>query len=283
MRHFWETFSSLAYWRYVILSRAGAQAVLAIFGAIYLTVEALDFFKIYTRDEYGSYAFLVFLVLSVLFAIAIRRPIKSTVVKFPKRDFSVEVRIGDLFDAMGAIVISANTDFESDVASGKISPNSLQGQFTARYFTGNQGKLIEELMTQLEGLGGTKPYPMGTTVPITTHGKTFYFTAMSTLNDKGNASTTATDIKDSLKGLWSHVRNAGELQELAVPLVGTGRGRLQLPRSKMIELIAESFVEASREGMFTHRLVIVVRPEDAKQFDVNLYEIKDHLRRTLVL
>lgn len=282
MRYFWETICSWAYWRYVIFSRAGAQWVFGVFGTIYFVVETLDFFRVYTRDEYASYAFLIFLAISVGISVLLRRPIKSALITFPSRDFAIEVRIGDIFDVTGAIMISTNTNFEADVAGGKIAPNSLQGQFTARYFTGNQTKLIAELTEGLRGVSGSAPYPMGTTVPITTHGKTFYFTAMSTLNDQGNASTTTTDVKAALNGLWSHVRTAGELQELAVPLVGTGRGRLSVPRRKMIEMIAESFVEASLEGKFTDLLIVVIHPDDAKRFEANLYEIKDHLRRALV-
>ena len=70
-------------------------------------------------------------------------------------------------------------------------------------------------------------------------------------------------------------------QELAVPVIGTGRGRLRTPRKKMIALIAESFVKASIEGKFTDRLVITIRPEDAENFGINLYDIKDHLMHVL--
>ena len=36
-------------------------------------------------------------------------------------------------------------------------------------------------------------------------------------------------------------------------------------------------MKASEEGKFTDRLVIVIRPEDAGRFEVNLYDVKDHL------
>lgn len=282
MRYFVDTITSWAYWRYVLFSASGARSILGIFGAIYLLVEILDFFKVYTQDKYGAFGFLIFLCVAIIVSISVRRPIKSIQLSFPHKDYCVEVRIGDIFDSNGAIMISTNSGFEADVARGKISPSSLQGQFTARYFTGNQNALIEEIEEQLRLAGGRRPHTMGTTLPITTHGKTFYFTAMSTLNQNGNASSTLADVKDALAGLWTHVRNAGELQELAVPLIGTGRGRLNLPRKKMIELIAESFVSASSEGKFTDKLVICVRPEDAQRFQVNLYDVKDHLQQSLV-
>jgi hypothetical protein len=259
----------------------GIESVLAIFGSCWLVIETLDFFQVYTRDKYGSYGFLIFFSLSILLAVVFRRPTKSIVVPFPKNDYSVEVRIEDLFEVSGAIMISTNTVFEADVAGGKIAPDSLQGQFTARYFTGNQNGLLAQIQEGLKNIPGSAPYPMGTTVPINTHGKTFYFTAMAELNEQGNAFTTPDNVRLALEGLWKHVRDAGELQELAVPVVGTGRGRLILSRKKMISLIAESFVDASEQNKFAEHLVIVVRPADAHRFKVNLYDIKDHLVQAL--
>lgn len=281
MRFFLDSLTSRSYWQYVLLSRSGAQSVLSIYGGLWLIVETLDFFKVYTRDQYGTYAFLIFLVLSIFVSIIIRRPIKSISLEFPQQDFSVEVRIADLFDVSGAVMISTNTIFEADVAGGKIAPDSLQGQFTARYFTGSQDKLADQISEALKKIPGSPPYPMGTTLPINTHGKTFYFNAMAELNEQGNAISTIDGVRKALDGLWRYVREAGELQELAVPVIGTGRGRLKLSRKKMIALIAESFVRSSSQAKLTHRLVIVIRPQDACRFAVNLYDIKDNLVQTL--
>jgi hypothetical protein len=280
MKYLIDTISSLAYWRYVLFSRAGLQTVLSFFGGLWLFIESLDFFNIYTRDQYGSYAFFWVIGVSAVLAVIFRRPIRTIEVSFPENDFCLEVRIGDIFDASGAVMVSTNTVFESDVAGGKISPDSLQGQFTARYFTGDQNTLIKMIGEGLKDLD-EPPYPMGTTVPVNTHGKTFYFVAMAELNKQGTASTTLYNVEQAMSGLWRYVRESGELQELVVPVIGTARGRVKIPRKKMIERIAESFATASIEGKFTDRLVIMVRPEDAKHFQVNLYDIKDHLNHTL--
>ena len=244
MTYFYNSITSKAYWRY-IFSKVGFKSILAIFGAIWLIIETLDFFKVYTRDQYGTYAFFIFIAISILISILLRRPIKLITIALPAQDINVEVRIVDLFEVSGAAMISSNTLFEADVAGGRIAVDSLQGQFTARYFTGNQIELIESINEELAATNLTSPYPMGTTIPIHTHGKTFYFTAMAEIGNGGNASSSISDIKSALNGLWNYVRVNGELQELAVPVVGTGRGRLQMPRKKMIALIAESFVKAS--------------------------------------
>ena len=131
-------------------------------------------------------------------------------------------------------MISTNASFEADVAGGKIHPQSLQGQFTAKYFTGDQNSLIEKLKNGLKDVPGP-PYSLGTTVPVSTHGKTFYFVAMSHLNEEGTAFSTPEGVDQAMRGLWGYVRTAGELQELVVPIIGTARGRLKIPRQKMID------------------------------------------------
>ena len=280
MKYFFNSILSKAYWRY-IFSFDGLKSILAIFGTIWIVIETLDFFKVYTRDQYGSFAFFVFIIISILISILLRRPIKSILILFQEYDLSVEVRVANMFDISAATMISTNTVFEADVAGGKIAVDSLQGQFTAKYYTGNQIELINKINEELKNVPSTSPYPIGTTIPIHTHGKTFYFTAMAELGESGNASSSISDIKFALIGLWDYVRSKGELQELAVPVIGTGRGRVNLSRKKMIALIAESFIKASVQGKFSENLIIAIRPEDAHNFEINLYDIKDHLIHVL--
>lgn len=271
-----SSIKSRAFWLHVF-SYKGIKSMLSIYGFIWLIIGSIDFFEIYTRDNYASYFFLVLIFISVAISILLRRPIKSISIPLPKYDLCIQVRIENLFQRKGAIMISTNTEFEADVANGKISKDSLQGQFTAKYYTGNQDKLIDEINEKLMSLNLDRPYPMGTTIEIHTHGKTFYLTAMAKLNENGNASSNILDIENALKGLWEHVKTHGELQELAIPVIGTGRGRILESRKKIIGLVAESFVQASTEGKFTDTLTINIRPEDAVRFKINLYEIKDYL------
>lgn len=49
----------------------------------------------------------------------------------------------------------------------------------------------------------------------------------------------------------------------------------------MVEKIAQSFADASKVKIFSNRLVVVVRPEDAENFGVNLFEVRDYLSLAL--
>lgn len=282
MGYLLDSITSKAYWQYVFASWSGFKTVLAVFGTLYLVIESLDFFGVITRDVYGDLALPAIFAISIVVSVVVRRPISEITVTIPNQDVHIQVVVGNLLEFCGgATMISTNTLFESDVAGGKIAPDSLQGQFTARFFTGNQGELVRQLRERLSDVGRDAPYPIGTTVEVNTHGKTFYFTAMSVLNESGNASSTVDDVRNALEGLWRYVREQGELQAIAVPVVGTGRGRLQETRKRMVGLIAESFVRATEVQKFSDRLVIFVSPRDARKFRVNLYDIKDHIRQKL--
>ena len=56
---------------------------------------------------------------------------------------------------------------------------------------------------------------------------------------------------------------------------------MKLPRKKVIERIAQSFADASQETVFSNRLTIVVRPDDASNFSINLFQVRDYLSQSL--
>ena len=84
-----------------------------------------------------------------------------------------------------------------------------------------------------------------------------------------------------LAGLWDFIARRGEIGDLAIPPIDTGRGRLELPRKKIIELITQSFADASRERVFANKLAIVISPDDASKHEVNLFELRDFLTLSL--
>src|SRR3954451_6763984 len=210
--------------------------------------------------------------------------------KVPKRDFAIEVRIGDLFACPGGRIISSNTTFDTNIAEGIISPNSLQGQFTSRFFQQNISALDDEIERALakeeyvEAVnkpGKLKKYPVGTVAHIRVGNEDYYWLAMANINEHGNAISDIKTIDQALEKLWRFIADRGELGDVIVPLLGTGRGRVDVPRKKLIEKIAQSFADASKDRMFANRLVIVVHPSDAANFEVNLFEVKDYLRQSL--
>ena len=280
---------TLSYWQHALFSAEAAQRFLSAVGALFLAAEVFEFFKLLPQDKGGGRALAAMLIVSVLYVLFTRRPVRRVVYRVPKKDFCYEVRIANLLDSPENIVISTNTTFDTDIANGLIAPDSVQGQFTTRFFDGNTAELDRQIGESLKDVpseaasspGKKKRYPVGTVAKVKAHGKIFYLLAMAELNQHGTAKSSLLMIDHSLEQLWDYVAHQGELGSLAIPLLGTGRGRIELPRKKLVERIAQSFAYASREHIFADKLAIVVHPTDADKFSINLFEVRDYLSLSL--
>jgi hypothetical protein len=249
-------------------------------------MDMADFFSLYTKDKYSGYAVIAMITFAICWVVVRRRPITRFTYKVPTKDFSIEVRIGDLFDNNNDVIVSTNTTFDTDMASGLIDTDSVQGQVATRFFNANTLEIDRQLATDLAAVQGTTranapgkqmEYPIGTVARVRSHNRTFYFVAMSRLNAQGTASATARDIEDALVETWEFVRTRGSIRDLSIPLLGTGRGRTGISRKKMVEKIAQSFTEGSISQVFSNKLSIAIHPKDAENFAVNLYQIRDYL------
>mgnify|MGYP005819329207 CR=1 FL=1 len=263
---------------------------MAAVGSLYLFVELLDTFKIYTKDEYHNYGLAVMLAAAIIYVLATRRPVKRIRYKVPKKDLTFEVVIDDLFKMPGEIIISSNSTFDTDIASGLIAPNSLQGQFALQIFNGQTAEIDRQIDLSLAKEpfimndarpGKKKEYPIGTVARVQANAQVFYLFAMSHMDPSGNAYSTPRILDEALEGLWKGLVAKGERGDIVMPLVGSGRGRVTIPRQKIAEKIAQSFADASQEAVFSNKLTIVIRPEDAARFSINLFQIRDFLSKSL--
>ena len=100
---------------------------------------------------------------------------------------------------------------------------------------------------------------------------------MSELNLHGNAGSSTREVEDALEATWNFIKTRGDLRDISVPLMGTGRGRIPTPRKKMVERIAQSFVDGAAGQAVSKSLTICIRPADAENFSVNLFQIRDYL------
>lgn len=290
MIYFRDSVLTLSYWRYALFSADAVAKILACMGGLYLLVEVLDFFHVYTKDRYSGYGLLVMLALSVAYVLTTRRPVSRIRYKPSGRDLTFAVEIGDLLSQPGEIIISTNTTFDTNMANGLISAESLQGQLATRFFNGQTTELDRQIVASLDGVdftlnnarpGNKKEYPLGTVAKINAHGKNFYLVAMAHLNESGTAYSDVRILDEALENMWKNMAARAELGDIYMPIMGTGRGRVKLPRKKMIEKIAQSFADASQDTIFSNKLTIVVTPRDASNFSINLFQIRDYLSQSL--
>lgn len=290
MNYYLRSFRTKSYWVYALWSVDSIKTFMAVVGGIWLFVDILSTLKVFDKDKFPLWYLIPIAVIGVFVVIITRRPVKKITYKYPGQDLKIEVRIDNLFEVPGQKVISTNTTFDTDIAGGIISPNSLQGQFTEKFFQGNLPALDAELNRGLSGspftqiqkqAGKTNRYDFGTTVKFNLSGQFFYWFAMADLNQNNTAKTTLKNVQQALDGLWEFMENKGEKLTTVIPLIGSGLGRLATSRKKLIAIIAQSFINASENQIFSDRLIIVVNPTDVEKSGLNLFEAKDLLHHYL--
>lgn len=290
LHYFCHAVRTWAYWKYALFSLNAGKSFLSSLGTIWLSLEMLSFFRILNQSDISQYGIFCAIFLSIFIVIFIRRPIAKICYKFPRKDISIEVIISDLFSIEGQKIISTNTTFDTETENGLIAKNSLQGQFAKKYFPENIKKLDQEIEQALDArnyssvenpLRKDKLYKIGTVAKIMVRQEIFYLLAIGSLNKNGTAQTSLSSIRTALDKLWDFISSEGENDPVIVPLLGTGRGRITTSRKKMIEIHAQSFINASKDKTFSNKLIITIWPDDAKNFEINLLEIKDYLTHSL--
>lgn len=290
MNYHLKSFKTKSYWWYALCSSDSVKTFIAVVGGIWMVADISDTYKFIDKTSLPFYSIFILILIGFLVVIFTRRPVKRITYKYPGQDLSIEVRIDDLFKVNGQKIISTNTTFDTDIENGIISSRSLQGQFTQRYYAGDLPKLDAELLNGLNGLpfsiiqkeaGKMNRYEFGTTVKLKFADQYYYWFAMSDLNRSNNAKTTLKNVTQSLDGLWDFIATKGEKEDTVIPLIGSGLGRLTTSRKKLIAIIAQSFINASEDNIFSNKLVIVVHPIDVDKSNLNLFEVKDLLNHYL--
>ena len=290
MRYWWDAVRTFSYWRYAVFSGEAVGKFFFALGVLYLLVDIADAFKVYKKDEHSQFGLIFITIPAILFVLFTRRPVSRVRYKVPKKDYLFEVKIGDLFKEPGEIIISSNTTFDTDMSSGLIATSSLQGQVATLFFNGQTVEIDrqigeslarEEFIINNDRPGKKKEYPLGTFARISSHGRNFYFVAMSHMNADKTAYSDVRMMDEALERLWLSMARRAEFGDIVMPLMGSGRGRVPLPRKKVIERIAQSFANASQERTFSNKLTIMIRPEDASSFSINLFQMRDYLSHSL--
>ena len=228
-------------------------------------------------------AWWAFLLLGLGWAIWTNRPKHRTSCRLKGRDVSIVIKIGDLFDVGGALVIGSNTTFDTELSVDLISERSVQGQFTRKFYD-SSAHLDADIDRSLAGVPRTEiparahgkrfSYPIGTTASVRPKGRTAYLVAVASLNEHGVAHGTFDDIKSSLPALWEYVATRGDLQPLVMPVLGTGFSRLPQTREEIVREIVQSFVAACAAQRPCESLTIVIPIADFYDHSVDLDELE---------
>lgn len=204
-------------------------------------------------------------------------------------DLQIEVKVRDLFSIKASsYVIPVNTFFRTVMEGDYISPESVQGAFQHRYFKNNIGELdnliAESLMQQgIEGEdssdihGQTKKYPIGTVAKVNYRGKHYYFLAINDVNKFGKPENQDyTNVDTALNGLLEFINKFGHCDNLAMPLIGTGKAAI---REATLENVIEDMIDrfVNSHDKIVQKLIISIRPKDYLDDKVDLKKIKKYM------
>ena len=202
------------------------------------------------------------------------------------QDILIEIRVGNIFSVKGAFIISTNTAFDTDMSDGLLSPQTLQGQFTKKYYDEVE-HLDQALAKTLERGKGTvdedkpsgKESPdIGTVVKVLAKEQVAYFVAIDKLNEHEGVESSLDNVRKGLGSLWQYIGTQGVLDPLVIPVLGTGYSGIPVSRERMIIEIITSFIAACTEKKFCEKLTIIISENDYRQHDVNLEELGNYLR-----
>lgn len=247
----------------------GAQ-VLAIFGTIHLLLEFTSLFL--TEDQKRDLAGAsIPIVLASLAACAIwaiyafwtsdsyRRKIKD-------KDVFIGVKIGSLLDHKGAIATAVDRDLTLDIQN--LERGSALYKFLDSLPQNNdfaaKASQHRSALAQAQQFAATDPMPDGMCIHVQREAdksiSSVYLLSCCTIVE-GRSTSDDQRVVSALPGLWNTVRSTPGLDEVGVPIIGTGLANVQATREEMIDAILKTFCEATEQGMRTTGLTIYVLPK----------------------
>lgn len=168
-----------------------------------------------------------FLILCVT-TYVIKGKIFSGLVNLTIRKTSVSIGCGDIFDFSGLRVIGCDTHFDTRVDDIIISKRSLHGQLVMEH--GNISEIEAAVETEANRLGlqknsdGLYDFPLGTIIrydsSVDKH--TYIMLAMTELNAQHEAHTNMAKFELMLMKMWREISRVYALNNVALPLLGTG-------------------------------------------------------------
>ena len=279
-------FEVMSKWHYILALfsnvsfAAIGSSVLHAFGVLWLAVQIVSYFRpsFITMVQQSWWMFVSVGLLIGAYRgwprLVIRSKVKGT-------DSTIEIRVGDLFEQEGSVVVAAPTSFDTSMEDETIDVRSVQGQYTKR-FCDSMENLNGQIEASLQGVdfeerdeaekpyGSRRRYPVGTVASVIFKGKRAYFVSIATLNAHRIAFATRNELLDALPALWENIRTRGGIDPINIPIIGSGFSRLNATREELVREIIKSFVAATHAGRFCERLRIMVSAQDFRDSAIDL-------------
>jgi hypothetical protein len=264
--------------------RRGLQASLAAAGATWLGTELLGFVASDAQEWLKTQTILYGAILAALafcsFIYVVYEP-DSVTFTIPTTNTCLTICYGDLFKQDTDIIISVNEYFDGELGQ-VVAPESLHGQFIARYFSSNNAAFRAAVDPALalhlgeQVIRVNQPsikYPIGTTLmlPIGQH-KAFLVALSNTDLQTNKAYATLANFWVAVTNVLDSVHHLNNGRPLSLPLIGNGRSNLNLPPQHLLRLIVLAIVDKARKNQLPDNLRIVVPEACLEKIDLREIE-----------
>lgn len=274
-------------WQGISFFKVG-KSLFSVFGVLWLVVEILTFFN---KQEFANdlkSLWWVFLILGVILVIYQNWPKNFYTYKVNNRDVSISIQLGDVFKTTGALIVPVNNRLDVDNNGIVSKSSSILKYFIDIVYKGVGSHLDTDINSKLldskdwyeKFIIKTNPneYKIGTVVPVFRDEKQYYLLCNTTLNDQNRSKCTPDDLRNSLVELWAFLTHCGSKDNLVIPIIGTGRGRLTMTREEVIKEIVLSFLASLSADNYCEQLTICIHPYDIKKYNLNIEKISDFIR-----
>jgi hypothetical protein len=256
------------------------------FGALALLLSVFEIF-FPNKLNIGYPGLAIFSGLSFLWAIVTVIPRRNIARQLSVPETKITIKIGDLFKEDAHLVIGMSDVFDTEKGD-IIKPTSIQGQFLTTIYNNDRARLDNDLDNALRGISGKQDkqkssgknirYPIGTVATLTMGTKKYFCSAYSHMGSNLKAQSDIKKLSTSLELLWDEIRLKGQGEKVAMAVIGSDLARVghTASHSNLIKLIVSSFILASREGMITQELAIIIHPSKLER--VNMMELNEFLQ-----
>lgn len=265
-----------------------AKSIFSVLGGLWLIIEVLAFFN---KDEFSENLksiWWMFLIIGVIWVIYENWPKPKYTYPVKGKDVSITLQIGDIFKIPGALILPVNHKFDVENKGIVKQSSSILRNFIKKIYKDVTTHLEADIINHINDnndwydkfLVSSEPriFNIGTVIPIFRDEKQYYLLANSTLNEQNRSKCTEDDLRNSLVELWAYLSQCGSKDNLVIPILGTGRGRINLTREQVIKEIVLSFLVSLSVDTYCEQLTICIHPADIKKFNIDITELADFVR-----
>ncbi|MBI5007265.1 MAG: hypothetical protein HZB95_09085 [Nitrosomonadales bacterium] len=267
------------YWIKVLLSdKKFWISSIGIWGVVWSIAEgalfSLQLANIAPNKTLG-YFILILLAFALLIGAIFNWPLRTREQKIESNGVVMKLKFGDFWKETGQKIVSATRCFNTTVDDVVIHSSTLHGTFIKRNFTNNhEAKIrIDAELGRANGITQGN-YEQGKTIKIQGTRDNVFLVGLTTLDVNNKASVTPEDFFIALSTMWMTIKEKNDGQAIICPLMGTGRGRLNLNSTAVFCELLNSALIALKSGYLTPELVFIVHPYDVQSKKVSIEELE---------